>query len=95
MVRRHRATRGYQDRGISVSYRLDGLVEVDCPECGYGLELDITDVRCQVSRYCSACKTRLALHDGDGSIYGAEQDVSAALRQLDDMFSGLNLTIEF
>lgn len=81
--------------GISLSYQLDGLVEVSCPECGYGLELEITDVRCQVSRYCPACKTLLALRDGDGAIYGAEQDVTATLRQLDDMFDGLNLTIEF
>lgn len=77
-----------------VSYHLDGLVEVDCPECGYALELNTTDVRCQVSRYCPVCKIRLDLRDWSGSIYGAEQDVSAALGQLDDMFRGLNMKIE-
>lgn len=75
--------------------RLTGLVELDCPRCGYGLEVDLVDARTHVSRFCPVCKTRLDLRDGDGSVYGAEQEIEAALKELTDAFDDLDLTIEF
>lgn len=75
-----------------MAFELAGLVDVACPRCEYALEIDLVDIRAQSSRYCPACKTRLDLHDSDGSVYGSEQEIEAALVEA---FDGLNLTIEF
>lgn len=77
-----------------MQYRLAGLVEVTCPACGYVLEVDLADVRAQISRYCPVCKTRLDLRDGDGSVYGAEREIERALGSVVESLGGYDMTIE-
>lgn len=70
---------------------LGHLTEADCPQCGYGFDIFLDDVRCQVTRICPVCKTHLALRDGDGSVAGAEAEINEALASL---FDGLDITLE-
>ena len=53
--------------GFLTSGWLHLWVEVDCPSCGYGLEIQVIDVSCQVYRRCPCCLTLIHLVDAGGS----------------------------
>jgi ribosomal protein S27E len=64
---------------------LQSFVGVECPECGYALEIQLVDVRAQVYRHCPCCRVRIHLRDGGGSVYGVLEDIDNGLRNLADL----------
>lgn len=89
---RRRSPSGVAGDGVSPPvFALEGLVVIECPRCSYGLEVNLVEIRTQVSRYCRACKARLDLRDADASLFGAEKRIASSLDQL---VGSIDLTIE-
>lgn len=44
------------------------MVDVPCPRCGYGVEVQLLDARTQVYRWCPCCRVRIHLVEPDGSV---------------------------
>ena len=63
-------------------------IEVDCPTCGYYVEIQVIDVSCQVYRYCPCCRTLIHFVDAGGSattsLRDAESEIEDALKGLFD-----------
>lgn len=61
---------------------LHELVDVNCPVCDYGFELQMLDAACQVWRWCPCCRIRIHLSEGGGEVHGAMEDLDAAFSDL-------------
>lgn len=65
----------------------DEWIDVDCPACGFSLEIQIMDVLCQVYRRCPCCRSRIHLVEAGGEMHGALASVDSAF---DDLERNLN-----
>lgn len=70
---------------------LRSTVDVPCPECEYPVQIQLVDVVTQVHRRCPCCRVLIKLQDGGASMYGAMEDIDAAL---DGLFHGFGGTWE-
>jgi hypothetical protein len=61
---------------------LQTFIEVGCPSCGYQFEVQLTDVRTQVYRYCPCCRQLIHLIDSGGSTFGALESIDNAMDDL-------------
>lgn len=68
---------------------LDSPVDVECPDCGYPLEIEVVDVATQVVRRCPCCRKAVQITEPDGSIHGALAAVDSAERKLEKTLKGL------
>jgi hypothetical protein len=59
-------------------------VEVPCPKCGYGVEIQLLDVRTQVWRWCPCCRARIRIVEPDGTVSGSTKTVDETLQSLAD-----------
>ena len=60
------------------------LVEVLCPRCGYGVEVQLLDARTQVYRWCPCCRGRIHLVEPDGSVSVGVDVVEEAMQSLQE-----------
>jgi hypothetical protein len=60
------------------------MVEVPCPRCGYGVEIQLLDARTQVWRWCPCCRVRIRMVEPDGSVSGSVAAVEDAMRSLEE-----------
>lgn len=60
------------------------MVEVPCPRCGYGVEIQLLDARTQVWRWCPSCRVRIRMVEADGSVSGSVSAAEGAMRSLDE-----------
>lgn len=68
---------------MGIARDLEGrLVDLECPVCGFGLEVLVVDVICQVWRFCPCCRVRIRLMDGSGEVHVAMDEVEAAMGSL-------------
>ncbi len=62
------------------------MVDVACPRCGYGIEVQILDIRTQAYRWCPCCRGRIHLVEPDGSVSvevdAVEEAMSSVLETL-------------
>jgi len=58
-------------------------IDVDCPGCDFGFEVQLLDVRVQAYTRCPCCRQRIRLIDGGGSTFGALEDIDQAMRSLE------------
>lgn len=65
------------------------LVEVSCPSCGYGIEIQVLDARTQVWRRCSCCRVQTRLIEPDGSLSVEVDSAHKAMRDLENMIEGM------
>ena len=56
------------------------MVQVPCPVCGYGVEIQLLDARTQVWRWCPCCRVRIRMVEPDGSVSGAIAGAEDAMR---------------
>jgi len=62
----------------------DGLfVTLNCPNCDYGLDVELLSVRLEAIVFCPCCKSTIQLVDADSSVHGAQEDVASAMKDLD------------
>ena len=75
---------------------LDRLfVNVDCPNCGYGVDVQVLSVRLEASIYCPCCKLSIRLVEREASVHGAEDDMDLALNSPQRELEKLDTTITF
>lgn len=60
------------------------MVNVPCPVCGYGIEIQILDARTQVWRWCPCCRLRIRVVEPDGTVSGSLSGAEDALQSLAD-----------
>jgi hypothetical protein len=60
------------------------MVEVPCPWCRYGIEIQLLDARTQVWRWCPCCRVRVRMVEPDGTVSGSIRDAEEAMRSLED-----------
>lgn len=65
------------------------LMEVPCPRCGYGLEIQLLDVRTQVWRWCACCRVLIRLVEPDGSVSASITGAEIVMRSLEDTIKRL------
>jgi sRNA-binding protein len=58
------------------------MVEVPCPRCGYGVEIQFLDARTQTWRWCPCCRVRIRMVEPDGSVSGSIDAVEDAMQSL-------------
>ena len=74
----------------------DGLfVNVDCPSCCYGMDVELSSVRLEATTFCPCCKISIHLMDTEASLHGAQEDIDLAMQDLQRELKKLNTTITF
>ena len=58
------------------------MVDVPCPRCGYGVEVQLLDARTQAYRWCPCCRARIHMIEPDGSVSGSVDAVEETMRAL-------------
>ena len=69
------------------------FVNVDCPNCGYGVDVQILSVRLESTVFCPCCKISIQLVDDGASVHGAQEEVDLALKNLQRELKKLDTTI--
>ena len=74
----------------------DGLfVMMECPNCKYGMDVELLSVRMESITFCPCCKVTIQLVDGDVSVHGAQEEIESVMKDLESQFSKLNKTMKF
>ena len=58
------------------------FVTLDCPNCCYGMDVELISIQLQERIFCPCCKVSIQLRDSDASVNRAQKDISSAI---DDM----------
>ena len=75
----------------------DHYIAVDCPECGYPMDVQLRTIRLQEIVFCSACKVSIQLVDESASAHRANEKLDSALNDLRREFQKLDkaITVKF
>lgn len=68
---------------------LGGLLEVNCPACDFGFEVQLVDAVCQVWRWCRCCRSHIRLVEPGGEVHGTMEEVDSAIRSLEKSLKGM------
>ena len=61
----------------------EGLfVNVNCPNCGYGMDVQLLSAYLQEMIFCPCCKVKIQLVDHEASLHGALEDTKLAINRL-------------
>ena len=75
---------------------IDGLfIVVNCPKCGYGMDVELRSVELQETVFCPCCKVATQLVDANASLYGAQEEIDSAINDLQRQLKKLNKTFTF
>jgi len=70
-------------KGIGGGLDLHGLyIDVPCPGCGFGLDVQMIDIETQSWTRCPSCRRRIHLLEPDGSVSIGIRNSERALDQL-------------
>lgn len=59
---------------------LDGaFLSVDCPRCGYAIDVELVSIRLESTIFCPCCKGRIQLVDGEASLHRAQKEIERAI----------------
>ena len=62
----------------------DGLfVNLNCPICGYGMDVELLSALLQEMTFCPCCKVRIQLVDDQASVHGSREDTNLAMKRLE------------
>ena len=74
----------------------DGLfVTVECPNCSYGMDVELLAVHLEATTFCPCCKVTIRLVDADASVHGAQREIESAMKDLKSQLKKLNKTMRF
>jgi hypothetical protein len=77
-----------QNQAVSVRDAFESiLVPVECPRCGYAVDVQVIDVRLEGRIFCPNCKIPIQLVDKSASVHGAGEDFEAAMSRLKEFFT--------
>jgi hypothetical protein len=58
-------------------------VEVECPNCGYSVDVQLVDAKSERTIYCHNCKINLELKDSEASVHSGLDSIDQALKDLE------------
>jgi hypothetical protein len=62
---------------------LGELLEVNCPVCDFGFEVQMVDAACQIWRWCPCCRSRVHFVEPGGELHGAMAEIDSAVREFE------------
>ena len=62
------------------------FVNLDCPNCRYGMDVELRSIELQAVIFCPCCKIAIQLNDSDASVDRAQKDIGAAIRNIGQIF---------
>ena len=68
------------------------FVSLECPGCGYAMDVQFLSVRLEETIFCSCCKLSVRLQDGGASAHRAQRDIEEAMNDLERELGNLNQT---
>ena len=71
------------------------FIVVNCPKCGYGMDVELRSVELQGTIFCPCCKVAIQLVDSNASLYGAQEEIDSAIEGMHREFKKLNKTFTF
>ena len=71
------------------------FIILDCPNCGYGADVELMSARLQREIFCPCCKITIKMIDPDASAYAAQKDIDAAIDDLQREFKKISESITF
>ena len=71
------------------------FIILDCPNCGYGADVELMSARLQREIFCPCCKITIKMIDPDASAYAAQKDIYAAIDDLQREFKKISKSITF
>jgi hypothetical protein len=65
------------------------LIEIECPRCGYPIEIEMIDARLECRLFCPNCKSQVRLHDYESSLHAAQAEIHSGMERLTQAFREL------
>ena len=73
----------------------DLFLTLECPNCDYGMDVELLSVRLQETTFCPCCKVTIQLVDADASVHGAQEEIESAMKDFESQLKNLNKTMRF
>lgn len=58
-------------------------VEVECPNCGYSVDIQLLDAKTERTIYCHNCKINLELKDSEASVHSGLDSINKAFKEFE------------
>ena len=70
------------------------FVILTCPNCNYGMDVEMLSIRLQATIFCPCCKVIIQLFDADGSAHNSQEKFNSAVKDLENQIEKLSTTIQ-
>ena len=60
-------------------------IDIECPKCKYQEEIQLIDVKSEISIFCNNCKSTIQLHDNEASVNTGVESINNALKGLESI----------
>jgi uncharacterized Zn finger protein len=64
-------------------------LEINCPKCSYQIDIQLIDVRDEITVFCHNCKTNIQLFNEDASVDTGIAKINQTMKDLDDTLNKL------
>jgi len=64
-------------------------IEINCPKCGYGVNVQFIDVKTEKAVFCHNCKISIKLIDSNASTYTSVNNLNKAMSDLENTLKNL------
>jgi len=61
-------------------------IDINCPNCQYGFEVQMIDAKLQTTIICNNCKSNIKLVDETASVHNSINKISQSFKDLEDIF---------
>jgi peptide subunit release factor 1 (eRF1) len=61
-------------------------IEIDCPNCQYGFEVQMIDAKLQNTIICNNCKSNIQLVDQTASVQTSLNSINHSFKELENIF---------
>lgn len=64
----------------------DTWIDIECPRCGYAVDLQLVDAKAEATMFCHNCKAIIRLRDHEASVHSGLAAIDAAFQKLEQTF---------
>ena len=61
-------------------------IDIQCPKCNYLDEIQLTDIKSEVTIFCHNCKIKIRLIDEESSVHTSSENINNELKELGNLF---------
>jgi len=61
-------------------------IDIECPKCGYQLEIQLIDAKTEKTIFCHNCKIGIRLQDSEASVHNSIESINHAINELENIF---------